>query len=156
MVLDTVTILTYVIAIAVTAAVTGLSFYAYNKNKESALSKVSSTITTLYNSYAGQIEALNPTLAKECKSAISTLTEAMTNKTTISEAYALLVSLLPLAKRLAEFIEKKISGDTATGTDAKTANTANTAVSTNTSTTGTASTADADAGTATESTDSTE
>lgn len=150
MVLDIVTILTYVIAVAVTAAVTGLSYYAYSKNKELALSKVSSTITTLYNSYAGQIEALDPTLASECKSAISALTEAMTNKTTISEAYALLVSLLPLAKRLAEFVEKKISGDT-TGTDADTATT-----TTTTEDTGAAVSTDADAGTATESTDSTE
>ena len=76
MVLDTVMIFTYVIAIAVTAAVTGVSIYAYNKNKEALLNKVYSTINTLYTSYSGQIEAADPVLAGECKTALTTHAES--------------------------------------------------------------------------------
>lgn len=102
--MDVFTILAMIIAFGV-----GIGFfYLYSKDKDGKVDKVFGLLKGVFDEYGERLKEDNPQLYGELEDAMNAMEKAMSDsRISISEAYDIALSILPLSKRLMGFVESR-------------------------------------------------
>lgn len=97
-----------VLAIILAGFAGAIIYYIYQKVDADKVNEVYGILKTYWETYGVKLKEDNPDLYKDLESAMMKLENAMSDdKISILEAFEIAQSLLPLTKRLAEYIKKQ-------------------------------------------------